>query len=84
MITSSAKATPPEPASWAGASANCSGCRIAGSGLPRSASLWLLTNWLVTDVTSEWIAVRPPWSQSRLKFYRKDTLRGGAIKEEKP
>jgi hypothetical protein len=42
----------------------------------------LIGRWLVVDVTAEAITVKPPWSSSRLKFYRNDTLIGGTTKKE--
>ena len=38
---------------------------------------WMITNWLVVDVTSEAIVIKPPWSESRLRLYRRHTLRSG-------
>ena len=40
-------------------------------------AVWMITNWLVVDVTAEAIVIKPPWSESRLRLYRRHTLRSG-------
>jgi hypothetical protein len=37
----------------------------------------LVGEWTVCDVTAAAIVIKPPWSESRLKLYRKDTPSGG-------
>jgi hypothetical protein len=38
---------------------------------------WMIGRWQVVNVDAEAVTVRSPWSESRLKFYRKDTLNSG-------
>jgi hypothetical protein len=45
--------------------------------LDETGAALLIGRWDV-GVTAEAIVIKPPWSQSQLKIYRRDTLKGGA------
>ena len=38
---------------------------------------WMITNWLIVGVDDQAIVIKPPWSESRLRLYRRHTLRSG-------
>jgi hypothetical protein len=40
---------------------------------------WLIGEWNVVEAAAEAITVKPPWSESQLKFYRQDDLRQLAV-----
>jgi hypothetical protein len=39
--------------------------------LDETGAAWLIGRWEIVDVDATAITVKPPWSQSRLKFYRR-------------
>ena len=46
--------------------------------ISETGAVWLVGCWEVVDVDGRAITIKPPWSQSQLKIYRRDTLKGGA------